>query len=424
MVNIAILATGQPRSIYLVSELWKEFWIDIQSSFVDCNITTFVSAVNDESVKYTHVEHQNSYSNQELVDLIHHDVIEIYTQDEVTEKAYSKFKFNYEPLKKVGHGGTWYQLWHLFNAGRMAFEYEESNNIKFDLFIKVRLDHYSGQLKGGGHASVYGPIIKQLTSIPDYQNKRIAFFNYMFVHWFLFWHWQSDNMDSIKNVNYINDVQFAFSRQAFIDICKNANNQEYTDLVTSLVATNRLLVEYADYHVSPDALQKINVPWLNYNIYEEPNGTWLSDIIAHKHREQVKKWIDNMWPITLPENPVKRTFHGRDLERPIHVPTDKEGFITTLCDDPTIKCPQLLLGALTVSAEFLHLCYFRSGIDIVFPLAKNASHHLAKISPKAEQIEFLNSVLKPMDDHRKKVKAYHSYNDKFNYSKRYQLLHD
>tara|TARA_B100000809_G_C15082308_1_gene510075 strand:+ start:131 stop:1405 length:1275 start_codon:yes stop_codon:yes gene_type:complete len=424
MANIAILATGQPRSAYIASMLWKEYWIDIQSSFIDCNIKTFVSVVNDESVKYTHVEHENNYSNQELIDLIHHDVIEIYTQDEVTEKAYSKFKFIHSGLKIIGHGATWYQLWHLFNAGRMALEYEESNNIKFDLFIKIRLDHFSGQLKGGAHVSVYGPLLKKLTSIPDYQNKRVAFFDYMFVHWSLFWLWKSDNIDSIKNVNYINDVQFAFSRQAFIDICKNANNQEYTDLVTSLLISNRLLTEYADYQIPIDIFRKINVPWLNSNTYEEPNGTWLSDIIAQKHREQVTEWINNMWPIISIDNPITRTFHGRTLEKPIHVPTDKEEFIATICNDPSIKCPQLLLGALTVSAEFLHLCYFKAGVDIVFPLNRNASHHLAKISPKAEQIEFLNSVLIPLDDHRKKVRAFYEYNDKFNYPKRFQLLHD
>jgi len=423
MINIAILATGQPRSAYIASILWKEYWIDIQGSFVDCNIKTFVSVVNDESVKYTHVEHQNNYSNQELTDLIHHDVIEIYTQEEVTEKTYSKFKFNFDALKRIGHGATWYQLWHLFNAGRMAFEYEKSNNIKFDLFIKIRLDHYSGQLHGGTIKSVYGPLLKRLTSITDYQNKRIAFFNYMYVHWFLFWNWQSDGVDSIKNVNYINDVLFAFSRQAFVDICKNADNQEYTDLVVSLLLMNTILQEDADHWIQQEALQRLNIPWLNANTFEGPNGTWLSRIIAQKHRGQITEWINNMWPIVPSNNPITRTFYGQELKTPIQVPTDKQEFINMFChSDPTIKSPQLLLGAQFLSAEFLHLCYFKAGIDIVFPLNNNATNHLAKISPKADQQEFLNSV-NTFDDHTIKVKAFHQYNKKFTYSKRKQQIH-
>jgi hypothetical protein len=144
MNSIAILVTGQPRGLHTIGRVWAEYIRRMISYTPNSNIKVFISTSNREQVifegPYKEYNRNYYYNNYELKDYLYYDKISITKPEDLDSKVEEYFSELPSSLGNIGIGSSYYQFWHLQNAYNMALEYEEENNIKFDLFFKLRLD--------------------------------------------------------------------------------------------------------------------------------------------------------------------------------------------------------------------------------------------------------------------------------------------
>ena len=161
MNNIAILVTGQPRCIKVAGKLWSEYWIDTEiANTKKANVKIFVSISNEESTKYatargTYVNQfgkqlsstKRTYSKNDIKNSIFAcDKINISTDEEIIKQInllfplWNKKKTDTHTGSRVwelGMGSVLYQLWYIYDACQLAFQYEKTHNLSKLLNLNI-----------------------------------------------------------------------------------------------------------------------------------------------------------------------------------------------------------------------------------------------------------------------------------------------